>query len=85
MNVQGQIQKVDRQKDISDAYFLMLGGLSADKKLELAQRLIESVRNPRVKASMPPADEEFIPELSAEELIADLRNSRHFSRGLEEF
>lgn len=85
MNTPGHSQRIDNAKDASDAYFLFLNGLPADKKLRLAVRLIESVRVPRKAPDRGSEKEEFIPEKTAEELIADLRNARAFAREREDF
>ena len=71
-----QTQKANGSRDISDTYFLMLKGLSPDKKLLLAERLIESVRVPAPKPSLASLFGAWESDKSAEEMIEEIEGSR---------
>jgi hypothetical protein len=80
MDTQRPAQESESPANFPDSYLLLLNGLSADKKLLLAERLIEP--KPSISTTQ---EEEFIPEKTAEELIAELRSARSFTREREDF
>ena len=59
-------------------YASMLRGLSREAKQELINVLSESLSVETNKVESISDVQGFIPEKTAEEIIADLRNSRHF-------
>ncbi len=73
--------------NISDTYFSLLKNLSVKSKLELISKLANSIssREPRPNVNFRENLADFIPEQSAEEIIADLRKERVFNRKIEDF
>jgi hypothetical protein len=76
MDAHGSTRGMDSPRDLSDSYFVLLNGLSADKKLRLAERLIESVRNPAPERSIESFYGAWISEKSAEEIIEEIYSAR---------
>lgn len=73
------------EKNMIESYSSIFGGLSASTKLELADRLLKSLRSE--PAGIDRHVGEFIPEKSAEQIISEIRESRSFgkTRILESF
>jgi len=59
-----------------ESYSAMISGLSIPCKIELMERLIKMLKNETKEYAMP--TDEFIPEKTAEQIITELRESRHF-------
>lgn len=69
--------------NLIDSYFTLLKNLSADNKLELISRLSESMKTTQGKEkeiSQNSLYGSWESEQSAEELIAELKASRNFTR-----
>ena len=66
------------EKNIIESYSAVLSGLSVRCKLELMERLLKSLKNEPVEISLPVSD--FIPEKSAEQIIAELQENRNFGK-----
>lgn len=71
-----------------DTYLEMLRNLSQDHKLDLISKLSESLKTQRNGSSTEKALNDlygaFKSEEQADEIIAALRDSRRFTRGIEE-
>ena len=73
--------------DIADYYFGLLKHLSTDSKLELITRLSDSIKTKtKVKKEnrLDASFGAFITDQTAEEMIADIRSSRTFTRQIED-
>lgn len=70
-----------------DAYAALLGNLNADDRLALISRLGETdeATSHRRKSSFRKAFGAFVSDQSADEIIADIRNSRVSTRQIEPF
>ena len=70
-----------------DGYVQLLDNLSADSKLDLISKLSTSVKKDinNKKSSFQNAFGAFESSQSAQEIINDIRNSRMFTRQIEEF
>ena len=67
------------EKKMVSGYASMLKGLSKEAKQELINVLSNSIASePHPDKKLDSAFDGFIPEKTAEEIIEDLRNSRHF-------
>ena len=79
--------KINNDTTIVDGYLQLLHNLSPDKKLDLISKLSTSVKTDisAKKSSFQNAFGAFVSEKSAEEIINDIRNSRMFTRQIEEF
>jgi len=66
------------ERNMIESYSAVLSSLSVPSKIELIERLLKSLKNEPEKTALP-ADE-FIPEKSAEQIIAELRESRSFGK-----
>lgn len=79
----------DEKKSRVETYMLMLDDLSKDEKLELIVRLSKSLRSKRKRTPKNPVisiDDLYgawKDEKSAEDLIAEIRQSRVFTRQIE--
>lgn len=72
--------------NIIDSYLALLDNLSPDSKLELISRLSQSLKSqkkPKEK-SIQELFGAFISEKSAETIIEEIRQSRTFTRQIEE-
>ncbi len=76
MDMQSQIQATNSSGSFPDSYLLLLNGLPADKKLLLAERLIESVRIPAPHKSIAELYGAWESDKSAEEMIEEIEGSR---------
>ena len=75
---------------VTDMYMSMLSSLSNDEKLDLITKLSESIRknksNPkRTKELFSRFNEDWGGNRTPEEIAEDLRNSRVFTREVEEW
>lgn len=72
---------------IVDGYAGLLDNLSPSNKLDLISKLTKSVKTDLAnkKSSFKKAFGAFESKKSAEEIIADIRNSRAFNRKIESF
>ena len=72
---------------IIEGYLGLLNNLSPDNKLDLISRLSASVKSDLSdkKSSFRKAFGAFESDKSAEEIIEEIRNSRTFTRQIEEF
>jgi len=72
---------------IIDGYLQMLDNLSPSNKLDLISKLTDSIKSDitNKKSSFKEAFGAFESEKSAEEIINEIRNSRVFTRQIEEF
>jgi hypothetical protein len=66
------------ERNMIESYSAILGNLSVPFKIELMERLLKSIKNQNSKINLP--SDEFIPEKSAEEIIAEIRETRNFGR-----
>ncbi|MFD2161062.1 hypothetical protein ACFSJU_01565 [Paradesertivirga mongoliensis] len=69
--------------NIADYYFELLKHLSSDSKLELINRLSNSLKSKsesKKKNDLKASFGAFITDQTAEEIIADIRSSRTFNR-----
>ena len=62
------------ERNLVESYSAVLGNLSVPCKIALMERLLKSLKNESIKTAM--ATDEFIHEKSAEQIIAELRESR---------
>lgn len=78
---------VDINKKLVDSYLELLKNLSPNTKLDLISKLSDSLKSGKKnkKNSLKFLAEDFIPEKSAEEIIDELKNARHFTRKIEPF
>ncbi len=76
MDTQGSAHGTNSPGNFPDSYLLLLNGLSADKKLLLAERLIESVRSPAPEKSIDSFYGAWVSDKSAEEMIEEIEGSR---------
>ena len=61
-----------------ESYSAILSSLSVPCKIELMERLLQSLKNEPKKTALPV--NEFIPEKTAEQIIMELRESRSFGK-----
>ena len=72
--------------NIADNFWGMIKGLNADVRLELISRISNSLKTTKKTDELNSWHElfgAFESQLSAEEIIDDLRNSRHSNREIE--
>ena len=76
------MKTVDLNTNLIDSYFSVLKNLSPDSKLELIARLSKSMKSPkRVKAgSVQSLYGAFKSDLSADELVDEIKKARNFNR-----
>ncbi len=72
--------------NIIDSYIGLLNNLSPDSKLELISRLSQSLKSQKKpkEMSMQELFGAYISEESAETIIEEIRQSRNFTRKIEE-
>lgn len=77
----------DTSTTLIDGYLQMLDNLSASNKLDLISKLTASVKSDITNrtSSFKEAFGAFESEKSADEIINEIRNSRTFTRQIEEF
>ena len=77
----------DTNTTLIDGYLQMLDNLSASNKLDLISKLTASVKSDITNrtSSFKEAFGAFESEKSADEIINEIRNSRAFTRQIEEF
>ena len=77
----------DTNTTLIDGYLQMLDNLSASNKLDLISKLTASVKSDITNrtSSFKEAFGAFESEKSADEIINEIRNSRTFTRQIEEF
>lgn len=77
----------DINTTLIDGYLQMLDNLSASNKLDLISKLTASVKSDITnrKTSFKEAFGAFESKKSADEIINEIRNSRTFTRQIEEF
>jgi len=66
------------EMDIVDSYSSVLSGLSVPYKIELVERLLNSLKKEWEETGLP--TDKFIPEKSAEQIITELRESRTYGK-----
>jgi hypothetical protein len=66
------------ERNMVESYSAVLSSLSVPCKIELMERLLKSMKNEPKEMILP--SDEFIPEKSAEQIIAELRESRNFGK-----
>ncbi len=73
--------------NIIDTYLELLNNLSPDSKHELISKLSDSLKGSKkpTKKSLASLYGAFVSKKSAEEIIAELKNSRNFDRKTEGF
>jgi hypothetical protein len=73
--------------NLIDTYLELLKSLSPDNKRELISRLSNSIKNPDSNPGKPLSElyGSFISEKSADQIIAELKDSRYFNRNTEGF
>jgi len=79
------MKAADSKFNLVDSYFGLLKNLSQDNKLELIEKLSDTLKGQK-KTTVKSLDDlygAFISEQSADEIIADLKRSRNFSRKIE--
>lgn len=80
------METADINTTIIDGYLQMLDSLTPSNKLDLISKLTASVKSDitNKKSSFKEAFGAFQSEKSADEIISEIRNSRTFSRQIEE-
>ena len=66
------------ESNMVESYSAVLNSLSVPCKIELMERLLHSLKNEPKETFL--IENEFIPEKSAEQIIAELRESRTFGK-----
>ena len=66
------------ERNMIESYSAVLSGLSVSFKIELMERLLKSLKDESKEITL--SADEFIPEKSAEQIIAELRESRSFGK-----
>jgi len=66
------------ERNMIDSYSAVLSSLSVPCKIALMERLLKSLKHESKATSM--VIDEFIPEKSAEQIIAELQQSRNFGK-----
>ncbi len=81
------MKKTDNDTTLIDGYLELLDNLSPDSKLDLISKLSTSVKTDLAdkKSSFKKAFGAYVSEQTAEEIISEIRNSRMFTRQIEEF
>lgn len=79
------MKAADLKFNLIDSYLGLLNNLSPDRKLELISRLSDSLKGSKKSTdkSIGELYGAFISRKSADEIIADLKNSRSFNRKTE--
>jgi len=66
------------EKNMVEAYSAVLSNLSIPCKIEIMERLLKSLKNEPKETALP--IDGFMSEKSAEQIIAELRESRSFGK-----
>ena len=66
------------ERNMIESYSAVLSNWSFSSKLELIERLLNSLKTEPKEINL--TTNEFIPEKSAEQIIAEIRNSRCFGK-----
>ncbi|MBX2912191.1 MAG: hypothetical protein KF717_08465 [Cyclobacteriaceae bacterium] len=79
------MKTADLKFNLIDSYLGLLNNLSPDSKLELISKLSDSLKGSKkpTKKSLIDLYGAFVSKESADEIIADLKNSRNFIRKTE--
>jgi hypothetical protein len=79
------MKTADLKFNLIDSYLELLNSLSPASKLELISKLSDSLKGSKktTKKSLSDLYGAFISKKSADEIITDLKNSRHFNRKIE--
>ncbi|WP_159469130.1 hypothetical protein [Dyadobacter sp. 3J3] len=78
---------MDANTNIIDSYYTLLKNLSPDNKLELIARLSKSMKTTKKKEKEITLDAlygSWISDQTADEMVAELKEARNFSRKREE-
>lgn len=80
------MKAADLKFNLIDSYLGLLNNLSPDRKLELISRLSDSLKGSQQPTSKSLGElyGAFISKKSADEIIANLKDSRSFNRKTEE-
>ncbi len=80
------MKTTDVHTNLINGYIRLLKNLSPDNKLDLIEKLTKSLRLDLTgeRTSLKQAFGAFQSDQSADELIRELRDSRHFKRNIEE-
>ena len=78
---------IDINKKLVDSYLDLLENLSSNSKLDIISRLSESLKSSEKNNanSLGLLVSDFIPEKTADEIIADLKAARNFTRNIDPF
>jgi hypothetical protein len=81
------MKAADLKFNLIDSYLELLRNLSPENKLELISKLSDSLKGSKNPTNRSISDlyGSFISKKSADEIIADLKNSRNFKRKTEIF
>lgn len=81
------MKAADLKFNLIDSYLGLLNNLSPDSKLELISKLSDSLKGPKKPTNKSLSDlyGAFKSKKTADEIIADLKNSRNFNRKIEQF
>jgi len=81
------MQTTDINKKLVEGYLELFKNLSSNSKLDLISGLSDSLKSSKKnkKSSLKALTGDFIPEKSADEIIADLKNARNFTRNTDPF
>lgn len=81
------MENANVRETLIEGYVQLLDGLSPDSKLDLISRLSASVKSDlhEKKSSFQRAFGAFESDKSADEIIAEIRSSRMFTRQIESF
>jgi hypothetical protein len=81
------MQTIDINKKLVDSYLELLKNLSPNSKLDLISGLSNSLKSDKKNkiSSLKSLTGDFIPEKTADQIIADLKKARNFTRKNESF
>jgi len=81
------MQTIDINKKLVDSYLELLKNLSPNSKLDLISKLSDSLKSGKKNktSSLKELSTDFIPEKTADEVIAGLKEARNFTRHIESF
>jgi len=78
--------------NLIDSYLRLLDNLSSDNKLELISKLSDSLKSSKKSVNKTPVDKSlddlygaFVMDKSSNDLIKEIKNSRKFTRKINEF
>lgn len=79
------MKTTSKQINSADYFFELLSNLNSDSKLDLISKLSKSLKTKPSKKEVSLKDlfGSFISKKTADEIITDIRDSRHFSRKIE--